>query len=88
MRNRVRLAMLLFISNGLALLLAAGAISELFLVAILVLLAICGWYVLSLRCPHCGNPVVHNPTNFLGVRMWMYTPWVPDQCSRCSNPLP
>lgn len=88
MRNRVRLTMLLFVSNGLALLLAAHVFSELLLIGLVVLLVVCGLYTLALRCPHCGNPVVYNQTNFLGVRMWMYTPWVPDKCSRCGNPLP
>ena len=88
MRNRVRLTTLLFVSNGLALLLAAHLLSKLFLFGLVILLVVCGSYVLSLRCAQCRNPVVHNPTNFLGVRMWMYTSWVPDQCSKCGSPLP
>ena len=88
LRNRVRLTTLLFVANGLALLLGALMISQFFLIALLVLLVICGGYVLSLRCPNCGNRVIYNPVDFLGVKMWMYTPWVPERCSQCTYPLP
>jgi hypothetical protein len=47
---------------------------------VLLLMAVCGLYVMNVRCPVCRWPVIKTKTGFYGM-------WVPKKCRDCGNPF-
>jgi len=87
-RARYRLAIFLWFVNGAALGLGALYLSEYFLIPLFLLLAIVGFYAMSLKCQTCGHRVLYNPVTILGVKLRMWTSWIPKRCSNCSTDIP
>jgi hypothetical protein len=87
LRARYRFACLFFAINGIASIFLSLYVSQLFLIAVPVLLFVCGFYVINLKCPVCGKPVLLNPVNNLGIDMYVYTPTIPSHCSKCGTEL-
>jgi hypothetical protein len=87
LRARYRFAILIFAVNGMVLIFLSLHFSELFLIALFILLLVCGLYTINLKCPVCGKPVLLNPVNNLGIEMYAYTPTIPCNCSKCGTEL-
>jgi hypothetical protein len=87
LRARYRFVILLFAVNGLVLIFLSLYFSELFLIALFILLLVCGLYAINLKCPVCGKPVLLNPVNHLGIEMYAYTPTIPRGCRKCGAEL-
>ncbi len=45
------------------------------------------YYAAHLRCPKCSKAVWYNPILGGRRRVWFWTPWMPDLCSRCGGPV-
>jgi rRNA maturation protein Nop10 len=87
LRARYRFVCLFFAANGMAIIFLSLYISALFLIALPILLLVCGFYAINLKCPVCGKPVLLNPVNNLGIEMYVYTPAIPPHCSKCGSDL-
>jgi hypothetical protein len=69
---------------GLPLSFLATTVSGWFWVALLLLMGVIGFIGMRLRCHVCGKPVTYNPVNLLFlIEMWMWTPWIPEHCTKC-----
>lgn len=86
-RARYRFAVLVFCLNEFLFSFLSIYISPAFLVAALFVMLGCGIYMMNIKCPVCGKPVLYNPVNNLGIRMYAYTPTIPQNCSKCGAPL-
>ncbi len=42
-------------------------------------------YCLSLRCPQCKKPVLHNPIRLFGNQIYIWTSWIPKRCPKCGR---
>ena len=87
LRAKYRFAMMAFIMNELVFILLSIYISPLFFFAMIAVLFLIGIYVINLKCPVCGKPVLYNPTKIYGIDMYAYTVTIPPQCTQCGNPL-
>jgi hypothetical protein len=87
LRAKYRFVCLLFLANGMAIILLSLYASTLFLMALPILLLVCGFYAINLKCPVCSKPVLLNRVNNLGIEMYAYTPTIPSHCSKCGTKL-
>ena len=86
-KARVYLAEFLYFLLGVPAAFLAVSGSSLFLTASLAILLAVGIFTLLQRCPRCRKPVVNNPVRVGPIELWMFTPWVPNECSKCGYPL-
>jgi hypothetical protein len=62
-------------------------ISNYFIIPLLLVTAMLGMYSLSLRCPNCGKPVLHNHIEIFGIDFYIWTSWIPKKCKKCGVEL-
>lgn len=72
---------------GFAFLDLAFQYSEWFLIPLFLTLVLLGLGSLSLRCPKCDKLALNNPITVFGVEMYIWTSWIPKNCTRCGEPL-
>lgn len=87
LRARYRFVCLVFAVNAVALIFLSLYLSKMFLIGLVVLLLICGFYAIKLKCPVCGKPVLLNRVDNFGIEMYAYTPTIPPNCSKCGTRL-
>ena len=87
LRRKLKISLTIWIVAGFFLIWAGLYISEKFILLLLVLFAGLGIYLLSLKCPNCGNPVLRNKIKIFGIEIIMWTPWIASECEKCKNKL-
>jgi hypothetical protein len=55
--------------------------------AILVLFVTVSILLYRIRCPRCGQGVVHNPWRAGARKPWQGIPWGDRECTKCRLPL-
>ena len=86
-RSKCRFALLVFVSNEMFFIFLSIYISQVFIILALIVLIVCGFYIITLKCPVCGKPVLYNPVNNLGIKMHAYTVTIPENCTQCGMQL-
>lgn len=61
--------------------------SEWFLIPLFLTLVLVGLVSFSLRCPKCKKSALNNPITVFGVEMYIWTSWIPKNCTHCGEPL-
>src|SRR5262249_31326653 len=55
----------------------AELVSQWFVLLLFLIVGSIAIYLIRVKCPTCGKPVLYNPIRFLGVSVWIWTCWVP-----------
>lgn len=87
LRTKLRLAYAVWFALGFLLLWLSVSISQWFLLGLFSFFIGVGAFVFSQKCPNCAKPVLNNPLRIFGMEIWLATPWMPKQCSRCGHDL-
>lgn len=87
LRTKFRVAICIWFIGGPILILLTMYVSELFLIPLIGLLFLLGGYTMLLRCPKCSKPVLYNLIEIFGIKMNVWTSWIPKQCSQCGTEL-
>ncbi len=83
MRERYKMVVGLYFFVGFCMGILAFEVSIYFLVLLAVLLVVSVWYVRTVKCRSCGDPVIYNHLMSLSPRDW--SPWIPDNCTKCGE---
>jgi hypothetical protein len=86
-RFKFRVVVVLWFLLGSAFLIMSMYISNYFIIPLLLVTAMLGMYSLSLRCPNCGKPVLHNHIEIFGIDFYIWTSWIPKKCKKCGVEL-
>lgn len=86
-RRRYRWQIAIALGGGIASLLLAFAGMYWLLIPILTASSVAGLGTFLLRCPKCHKAALNNPMTLLGVEIYTFTPWMPEECTRCGEPL-
>jgi len=86
-RTKYRITLGTWIISGFLLQLGATDITPFFLIPLFVVSGMLGCYVLNLRCPTCGKRVLHNPIRIFNRKLYMWTSWIPHNCTKCGTDL-
>jgi len=62
-------------------------IAEIFLIPLIGLQFLLGGYTMLLKCPTCSKAVLHNPVEIFGIKLNIWTSWIPKHCSKCGTEL-
>jgi hypothetical protein len=46
-----------------------------------------GWYLMSLKCPKCGTPIMKNELIVFGINTHMWLPYPKKNCSDCGREI-
>ena len=46
-----------------------------------------GWYLMSLKCPICGTPIIKNELFVFGINTHMWMPFPKKNCSECGQKI-
>ena len=84
-RKKFHIIILSWFVLGSAILLVTKYIDEKFIILLFALAIFLGIYSLSLKCPNCNKRVLHNTINISGIKMDIWTVWIPKTCQRCGN---
>jgi len=87
MRRRYRIAIIVWIVSGSLLLLGTIYLTDYFLIPLIIMTLMLGGYCLTLKCPECGKPILHNPINIFGRELYIWTSWIPKRCPKCGGKL-
>ena len=85
LRSKYRIAIFVWIVGGSILLLGTLYLTQYLLIPLIIVTFIIGGYSLSLKCPICGKPVLHNRVKIFGLELNIWTSWIPKRCTRCGN---
>jgi hypothetical protein len=86
-RSKIRFSYFLLFINAVGCIALSELVSRWFIVFLVLTAVSIGIYLIIVRCPTCGKPVLYNPVRFLGVNAWIWTSWVPRRCTRCGTPF-
>lgn len=86
-RTKYRLSLVMWLLSGSALGLGAMYITEYFLIPLFIVTLAIGGYCISLKCPNCGKPVLHNPLQIFGMDFYIWTSRIPKKCTKCGVQL-
>ena len=86
-RTRYRIAISIWLTGGSILLLGSLYVTRYLIVPLLMLFGVIGTYALSLKCPNCGKRVLYNPVRLFGKEFYIWTSWIPKECTRCGTDL-
>jgi hypothetical protein len=86
-RTKVRILLAIWIISEALLLLGAMYLTPYFLIPLFTVLGLLGYYSMSIRCPNCQKPVLFNPKRFLKREIYIWTPKIPDSCTKCGTKL-
>jgi hypothetical protein len=86
-RSKIRFSYFLLFINALGCIALTELVSQWFIVLLFLIAGSIGIYLIRVKCPTCGKPVLYNPIHLLGVTAWIWTSWVPRRCTRCGTPL-
>jgi hypothetical protein len=87
LRKNYRIIVAMWIVIGSVLMIGSAYIGEHILILLLLFTAGVGVYCLTLKCPSCGKPVLHNPVKILGNEVYIWTSWIPKTCTKCGEKL-
>jgi len=86
-RSKVRFSYFLLFINALGCIALAELVSQWFVLLLFLIVGSIAIYLIRVKYPTCGKPVLYNPIRFLGVSVWIWTCWVPQRCTSCGTPL-
>lgn len=86
-RSKYRLSLLVFFANWVGFGFLALYINPLLCIPVFLVVFACGFYSMNLKCRICNKPVLYNPVNNFGIKMYVYTPTIPEKCTRCGTPI-
>lgn len=87
MRLKFRIAILIWMTSGSILALGTIYLTEYLLIPLIIITFLIGGYCLSLRCPNCRKPVLHNPVKIFDMELYIWTSSIPSKCSKCGTVL-
>ncbi len=87
LREKAYLALILAISNAIGSLLLAQKVSKYYLVAFFLGIFVFGLFKMSLKCPHCGAPIMKNEIFIFGYNTHMWKPVPVKHCSECGTKI-
>lgn len=62
-------------------------VSPVFMIPMIALLLIAGLGMMSLKCDHCGEPLLYREQRVLGVEMYRWGWQLPEKCPSCDRPV-
>lgn len=83
--NKVYLYEVVLIITSIVSLVLAMDVSSWFTVPFFLGILICGTYVVRLRCPTCGMPIIKNELTICGVNTHIWKPFPLRKCSKCGE---
>lgn len=87
LREKACLALLCLAGNSLGSIFLAQDISRFFVIAFLAGGIGFGRYLVSLRCPKCGTPIMKNELHVFGFNTHMWKPFPVKHCSKCGKDI-
>jgi len=87
LREKAYLTLLCFVGNSSGSLILAHDVSRYFLITFFIGGFAFGTYLMSLKCPRCGTPIMKNELRIFGFNTHMWKPIPRKNCSDCGEDL-
>ena len=82
LREKAYLTLFCFVCNSVGSILLSQLVSKYFIAALFLGAFIFGGYLMYLKCPQCGTPIMKNELHVFGLNTHM---WLPKPVRKCTN---